>query len=318
MSKPVKCQAKDPKTCRVHGTNSNVLTADILHGRYAYYDIRDKIKELDSFINTKAAKDILTYEQFEQAKEQIKTYQWQQDTTAEGYQKAYEEYYTSSHSLESEAKIVMIEEARNEFEQKHPEAYKKIQDFNKTVQTYGTKTYFPSKGKNDTEVLKEIYSELSKLPEGSKFALEFYDGTRLIRTVEKQESNWKRVFSNHYVPRPTISIPPLENIKNINLENTYVSLGQTETGANIANIKQITLLADNTPKVFTTPRKPLPSSQNSDNSGKGYFQINSEFAEGIFYQNETRQANGSKLPIFTSANNFYDYTDDVTITPINK
>ncbi len=314
MSKTVKCQAKDPSTCRVHGTQPTLLNASVLHGSNAYYDLADKTKNLQYFINTAAEEKELTFEQFTKVTTEIRDQQWYQDITAEGYERATAKYYETG-DIRDQAKLKMIEEARTEFENQHPEIHAPIAAFNNTVEKYGIETIKPIELKGNKAKLKELYTRLNELPAGSKFAIEFYDGSRLVRTAEKQESFFNSMFSKGFVTRQTASVPPLDGVRNINYDHIGLSLGRAELGARLNNIKTITFLKPGTPDTFPDAGKPAPAKSHDQDSG--YYQIKSSHTEGVFYQDKPTKFSGSKVYNYSSANNVYDFVEDFKITKLS-
>ena len=314
----VKCRAKDPATCRVHGTNPVNLPDQVLYSPTAWMEINNEIDALQTFIKSKAAQNILDYNQYEKIQQEIVDYKWKYQVTVDGYKRAYEDYVQNP-TPERKAKLDMVEEARTEFETKHPVAFKQINQFNTTIQKYGEQTYnIPSTSLKKTD-LQELYTKLENLPTGQKFALEFYDGSRLIRTVEEQPTGWKEKLglSKKPVNNLTAEIPPLTSFKHITAHEFYLSLGKTKLGTSLDKVKTLTILKPGTPETFTeTEHKNNPPAPTK--TTKGFFQIKTPELEGIFYQAQAQPSITHKDEyVYSSADNFYELTGSGTITKIS-
>lgn len=308
-----KCRAKDPSTCRIHGTKPLSLPGHLLYGKNAGVEILEEIDTLKTFIKTEAAKNILDYSQYEKLQQEISDYETKYNLTVSAYQRVVEAHVFAP-TPEAKAKLDMVEEARAEFQAQYPEADKRIQKFDEIV-TKNATTRFGIYRITKAEQVQQVYNFIKNLQPGQKFALEFYDGSRLIRTVEEQAKGWKEKmgFSKNPVNKNTIDISPLSSKDHLTVHDVTLSLGKTRTGVSLANVKSITILKNDTPEIFTEPGTPENPSQNTT----GFYQINTPETEGIFYQSKgARALSNIKNWAHASATLYFELTGEGTITKV--
>lgn len=302
MNTATRCRAKNPSACRVHGSVKIVLNENLVYGSKAFQQTAKEVKDLEDVISNKAMEKILSFDQFNSVKQEIKHAEWRKNVTWQGHKENFEKALAKP-SFENDFKLAQVEEAREEILARTPEVYSQVKEFDKVVEENALETITPATDfKYDWKTVKEIRNKLRELQPGDKVAVEFYDGSRFIATQEERPTLSQSLFKGEgekdFIPSVRSVLPSLR-------------LPSSNMLTDFADVKKFTILKPGVGEVFAPTGKEVPVKPTDSESG--YYQVKSPTLEGVFYQTETMRFTGSTVEHYTSGSNVYRFDDTVSL-----
>lgn len=300
----VKCRAKDPSTCRVHGSKKLGVTAGTVYQFGVYHEQRSRIKNIQNVITEKAGTEELDYAKFSELQQQIAEAKWIQQLSPNGYAEVLKNANFNP-TFENKFKLEQVEEAREALLAEAPVAHEMVTNFHNVVANHGLVTIDPHEAVDYGKKFKEVQSYVNGLPVGTKIAVEFFDGSYFVVTQEEPASAWK-VLTGKEASKDLLASP----------YNPSFRLPGSGMLTNFLDMKKLTVLDDKVWDVFESDGVQEKLAVDSA-TRPGYLLAKNSHLEGVFYFSKPMTFSNGKKHYYTSGSNVYDFADDVVLTRLS-